>query len=190
MDIRSYFTRWLQQHSVALTFLHFYVFIAQTTLSISRVVAYVSQCLKLYFLLWEVLFSHGAREKPIVGYPCEGMIIIALPLCLVQTQHWTSVNIKWFYWTKLADVHNLIAVTIGPGTLVTLPVPSGSYCVLEFPTNTDLMYSEVRYANELDILDPVMITTTDNNNSGVSIMTTDGIITPSFAAAIIAGCHI
>ncbi len=33
-----------------------------------------------------------------------------------------------------------------------------------------------------------MITTTDNNNSGVSIMTTDdGIITPSFAAAIIVG---
>ncbi len=62
-------------------------------------------------------------------------------------------------------------------------MPSGSYCVLELPTNVDLMYSEVRYANELDIV----VTTTDNN-SGTSIMTTDdGIITPSFAAAIIVG---
>ena len=104
----------------------------------------------------------------------------------------TTLNISEYQviLLKRTVVNNLIAVTIRPGTLVTLPVPSGSYCVLELPTNTDLMYSEVRYANELDILDPVMITTTDNNNSGVSIMTTDGIITPSFAAAIIAGCHI
>ncbi len=50
------------------------------------------------------------------------------------------------------------AVTIRPGTLVTLPVPSGSYCVLELPTNADLMYSEVRYTN--DIVDSVVITTT------------------------------
>ena len=64
---------------------------------------------------------------------------------------------------KRTVAHNLIAVTIRPGTLVTLPVPSGSYCVLELPTNTDLMYSEVRYANELDIVDPVVIITTDKS---------------------------
>ena len=85
---------------------------------------------------------------------------------------------------KRTIVNNLIAVTIRPGTLVTLPVPSGSYCVLELPTNTG---SDVRYANELNIVDPVVITTTDNN-FGVSIMTTDdGMITPSFAVAIIVG---
>ncbi len=99
-------------------------------------------------------------------------------LCVMlkhNTEHqWISSD-----WTI---VNNLIAVTIRPGTLVTLPVPSGSYCVLELPSNTNLMYSNVRYVNELDIVDPVVITTTDNN-SGVSIMTTDdGIITPSFAA--------
>ncbi len=45
----------------------------------------------------------------------------------------------------------------------------------------------MRYANELNIVDPVVITTTDCN-SGTSIRTTDdGIITPSFAAAIIVG---
>ncbi len=85
---------------------------------------------------------------------------------------------------KQTAVNNLIAVTSRPGILVILPVPSGSYCVLELPTNTD---SDVRYANELDILDPVVITTTDCN-SGTFIMTTDdSIITPSFAVAIIVG---
>ncbi len=96
----------------------------------------------------------------------------------------TTLNVSEYQviLLKRTVVYNLIAVTIRPGTLVTLPVPSGSYCVWELPTNTDLMYSEVRevrYANELDIVDPVVITTTDNN-SGTSIMTTDdGIITPS-----------
>ncbi len=78
----------------------------------------------------------------------------------------TTLNISEYQviLLKRAVVHNLIAVTIRPGTLVTLPVPSGRYCVLELPTNTDLMYSEVRYASELDIVDLVVITTSDNNS--------------------------
>ncbi len=57
--------------------------------------------------------------------------------------------LMWNHYTSTA-------VTIRPGTLVTLPVPSGSYCVLELPiaTNTDLM----------DIVDQMAIITTDNNS--------------------------
>ncbi len=108
----------------------------------------------------------------------------------------TTLNISEYQVILLKQtvVHNLIAVTIRPGTLVTLPVPSGSYCVLELPTNT--VYSEVRYASELDIVDPVVITITDNNSVTSITTTDDGIIIPTFAAAIIVGkssltgCHI
>ncbi len=101
----------------------------------------------------------------------------------------TTLNISEYQviLLKRTVVHNLIAVTIRPGTLVTLPVPSGSYCVLELPTNTDLIYSDVRYANELDIVDPVVITTTDNISVTSITTTDDGIIIPTFAAAIIVG---
>ena len=63
--------------------------------------------------------------------------------------------------------NNLTVLTLRSGRQLTLPIPSGRYCILELPMeDNELMYSEVRYSREfiaedLSVTDGTTTITTD-----------------------------